>query len=269
MRMLMTYPIISSRQNKIIRKAASLSEASARRETRLFLAEGARLCADAAASGIQIHCLFFTRTAAEKYKAYLQVLTGCAREIYIIEEHVAQLLSQTKHTQGVFCQCGIPVYTPGIPRGKCIVLEDMQDPANLGAVIRSAEAMGMEQVILLGTRQDPYAPKILRASMGAVFRQTVMVFETRDELFRTLEQANSVTYAAALEHARLQLGTFAFPPNAAVFVGNEGNGLSIETISCCDHIVKIPMQGRAESLNAAAAASIFMWEMARGNEPES
>lgn len=259
----MTYPIITSRQNKIIRKAALLSDASVRNETRMFLAEGARLCADAAASGILIDCLFFTRTAAVKYEAYLQSLTGGAREVYIIEDHVAQLLSQTKHTQGVFCQCGIPELTPGIPRGKCIVLEDIQDPSNLGAVIRTAEALGIGQVILLGARQDPYAPKVLRASMGAVFRQTVPVYETREKIFKALAQANSVSYAAALEHAKQQLGEYAFPEDAAVFIGNEGNGLSAETILGCDHVVKIPMQGRAESLNAATAASIFMWEMVR------
>lgn len=264
----MTFPTISSRQNKIIRKAASLSEASARRETGMFLAEGARLCADAAESGIQIDCLFFTGAAADKYDAYLQVLTTYAHEAYIIEDHVAQLLSQTKHTQGVFCQCGIPKLTAGNPRGKCIVLEDMQDPANLGAVMRTAEALGIGQVLLLGARQDPYAPKVLRASMGAVFRQTVSVFEGREEIFQALEQANSVTYAAALEHADLQLGAFAFPENSAVFIGNEGNGLTAETISGCDHVVKIPMRGRAESLNAAAAASILMWEMVRESRPK-
>lgn len=259
----MTFPIITSRQNKIIRKAVSLSDASVRRETNMFLAEGARLCADADASGISIDRLFFTRTAAIKYASYLKNLTGRAREIYMIEDHVAQLLSQTKHTQGVFCQCSIPKLIQGIPCGKCIVLEDMQDPSNLGAVMRTAEALGIGQVILLGVRQDPYAPKVLRASMGAVFRQTVSVYETRDKIFQALEQAKCKTYAAALEHCNLQLGKFVFPEDSAVFIGNEGNGLSEETILGCDYAVKIPMQGRAESLNAATAASIFMWEMVR------
>lgn len=260
---------ISSRKNPVIREAERLSRLGEAREAQqLFVAEGARLCEDAANSGIEIQRLFFTSTALEKYQKYLAPLQDRAAESYCIKEHVAELLSQTKHTQGVFCQCRMP------QRAKqrfdqYLVLEDLQDPANLGAVLRTAEALGGLGVVLLGHRQDPYAPKVLRSAMGAVFRLSIERYREQESFFRWLSKSGLRSYGAVAGGAAKKLGKLSLPRRCAVLVGNEGNGLRPETIARCDELLTIPMKGRGESLNAAAAAAILMWEMLRSPDRAS
>ena len=259
----MNYKLITSRKNKLITEAASLADTAGRRKAGMFLAEGARLCADAAGSGLEISALFYTEKAASRYGEYLEKLRASSKDIYIIEEHVAEKLSETKNTQGVFCRIRIPRLPEKELDGKTVVLEDMQDPANLGAVIRTAEALGIDDIVLLGRQQDVYSPKVLRASMGSVFRMPVRLFPERRALFDALKAAGSRCYAAALDETAAILGSFKFPGKAAVFIGNEGSGLAKETVLGCGEMVMIPMKGRAESLNAGASAAILMWEMVR------
>ena len=177
---------ITSRQNKLVRRAAALGEdAAARREQGLFLCEGARLCQDAALSGVEVEACFFTRRGEERYGQYLQPVLERAREAYRVEDHVAQLLSSTKNGQGVFCLCrrpeGLGAGLSGRElSGPCLVLEQLQDPGNLGTVLRTAEALGVGQVFLLGECCDPLSPKVLRASMGAVFRLRLGAEPRRD-----------------------------------------------------------------------------------------
>lgn len=255
--------LISSRKNLLIREAAGIAgSAEARRESQSFLVEGARLCRDAAESGVQIKRAFFTEKALDKYQSYIEQISLVAKESYIIEEHVSQLLSQTKSSQGIYCLCEMAREKAPDFSGKNLVLEDMQDPANLGTVLRTAEALGINNVVLLGASQDPYSPKLLRASMGAVFRQRVLLFSDAAQLFDRLRQASVYSYGAVVDSRAQKLGEIDFPKAAAVFIGNEGSGLRDATAASCDCLITIPMPGRAESLNAAAAASIIMWEMA-------
>lgn len=253
---------ISSRKNPLVKEAADIAvRASVRKEKGLFLCEGARLCEDAAKSGAEILRVFLTAEALEKYRLYVGVLLNSCSEVYIVEPHVAALLSQTKNTQGVFCVCRqlqrgeIPYDT------KSLVLENIQDPANLGAVMRTAEALGLHSIILAGASCDLYSPKALRASMGAAFRLPVYIEEDVRTVFAGFHRNGVPTYAAVPDETALCLGSFRFPEACAVFVGNEGAGLSETAINSCGHRLTIPMQGRAESLNAAAAAAVIIWEM--------
>lgn len=259
---MMDLQVITSRQNSIVRHAAEIaSSAQKRHEENLFLAEGARLCEDAARSNLEIKAAFFTEQALAKYKGYIDVIKPVAEESYVVKDHVAALLSQTKHTQGVFVLCEIPVLDKTVLEGKSVALENLQDPANLGAVMRTAEAVGIDNVVLTGDGCDPYSPKALRASMGAVFRMNVALFKETCELLELCRSTNTKSFAAVINNDALKLGEISFPDNAMVFVGNEGNGLEEKTISACDERVTIPMAGRAESLNAAAAAAILIWEL--------
>jgi rRNA methylases len=255
---------ITSRKNPIIKNAAALAgSAEKRKETGLFLCEGARLCYDAAVSDVSVKIVFATETALQKYAEYIQTIEEQAGEFYLIPDSVASLLSQTKNTQGVFCVCSAPSFESESLDGKMLVLENIQDPANLGTILRTAEAFGVNQVVLLGSRQDPCSPKVLRASMGAVFRQHIIMAEDVSAFFTELEKMHIETYAAIPVPEGILLGQCEFPENAAVFIGNEGNGLEEETIQKCRKKLTIPMRGRAESLNAAAAASILLWELTK------
>ena len=155
--------VITSRQNKVVREAAELlSSAGERRKRRQFLCEGARLCEDAARSGVEILRCFVTEGAREKYAHYLQPVLAASGESYRIADHVAGLLSSTKHPQGVFCQCRWPrslQEPPARRETSCAVLEGLQDPGNLGTILRTAEALGVSQVCLFGGVLRPPLPQ--------------------------------------------------------------------------------------------------------------
>ena len=260
---------ITSRKNETVRDAVRLSGSAAyRREKRRFVAEGARLCRDAAESGAPVLALFYTGQAEEKYASYLAPAFGRAARQYRISPEVAACLSETKSPQGVFCMCEMPDGLSGLPTaskgGHCLALENIRDPANLGAMLRTAEALGIRSVLLCGECCDVYSPKVLRASMGAVFR--LPLFRGRDaaETLKALEGRGFTTLAAVPDSSAVPVTSLRLAGPAAVAVGNEGSGLTVEAQRACSLRVTIPMRGRAESLNAAASAAILMWELMRG-----
>lgn len=268
----MPYPKITSRQNPLVKAAAQLAaSAQARREQGLFLCEGARLCEDCARSGVWIETCFFTQEAGQKYAGYLAAVLKAAREAYQVEGHVAQLLSTTKSPQGIFCVCKSPAaHALGCTLGgPVLVLENLQDPGNLGTILRTAEALGVGQVSLLGDCCDPYSPKVLRASMGAVFRLSLAAEASAGQLVQALRGQGYRLHGAVPDRAAHPVTEMDFTKGAhALFIGNEGTGLTKETIALCDGLVTIPMAGRAESLNAAAAATILLWELQRSGKKE-
>lgn len=261
---------IRSRQNPMVREAAALLKSSdRRRESGLFLCEGARLCEDAARSGVELVICFVTDGAVEKYDRYLKHIFPVCPQTYLIEDHVAGLLSSTKSPQGVFCVCKLPkALLTGVvgfaPARSCLVLENVQDPGNLGTILRTAEALGVSRVFLLGEGCDPFSPKALRASMGAVFRLSI-VLERDSERLRALLAGHGYTlHAAVPDSSALPVTEVDFSQGLhAIYIGNEGNGLTEKTISLCHDRITIPMEGRAESLNASAAANILLWELCR------
>lgn len=262
---------LTSRQNPTAREAAALlSSAGERARRREFLCEGARLCQDAARSGVEILRCFFTQEANEKYAPYLEPVLAASRESYLVAPHVARLLSSTKNPQGVFCQCRWPAtLAAGLgegPGSSCVVLENLQDPGNLGTILRTAEALGVGCVYLLGDCCDPLSPKALRASMGAAFRLELRRAPDGEGLFSLLEGAGCRLLASVPSQDALPLTSVDFSQGKfAVCIGNEGDGLTPATIRRCRRVT-IPMGGRAESLNASAAATILLWELVRGGK---
>lgn len=259
---------ITSRKNEIIKEYRQLSASSScRREQGKLPLEGARLCCDAAESGLQVLSLFYTEEAAEKYGDYLKIIQASSPVEYLISQPVAQCLSETKNPQGVFCICGMPEDDSDIPPfsgGKhYLMLENIQDPANLGAVLRTAEAVGIGGVLLTGSCCDVYSPKALRAGMGAAFRLPVFRRGSAPETVACLNEAGFQTLAAVPDRDAVPVTQADFSVPGVAVIGNEGNGLTDVTKHACTMRVTIPMKGRAESLNAAASAAILMWEMMR------
>lgn len=260
---------ITSRKNEMVKDLVRLSNSAAyRRERRRFVAEGARLCSDAAKSGAPVFKLFYTPQAKEKYLSYLTPVFEKAEQQYLISPEVASCLSGTKSPQGVFCVCGVPgepqVFPNAADGEHCLVLENIQDPANLGAMLRTAEALGVRQVVMGGDCCDAYSPKVLRASMGAVFRLPLFREPDTPLALERLRKAGFFTLAAVPDTSAVPVTSLRFTEPAAVAVGNEGNGLTEASQKACAVRVTIPMRGRAESLNAAASAAILMWELMRG-----
>ena len=257
---------ITSRQNRTVREAASLlSSGEERRQRGEFLCEGARLCQDAALSGVEILRCFVTAQALEKYAPYVKPVLAVSREAYQVADHVAGLLSSTKSSQGIFCQCRWPrglLSGGGSVDSSCAVLENLQDPGNLGTILRTAEALGADGVILSRDCCDLFALKTLRAAMGSAFRVPVYRSENPKEDLLTLSR-DFITCAAVVDQDACPVTQMKFGDSAVLVIGNEGNGLPKDIAGCCRVRVTIPMAGKAESLNAAMAAGILTWEMLR------
>lgn len=260
--------IITSKENPAVKHAAKLlKSAKYRRQENMFLAEGIRLCRDAAFSGVKIHWLFYTEEAFEKYPADVKMLIEQAEKAFVLAGRLMDGLSDTVTPQGVLCVCSMLDKTDCLDKmdasGHLLGLEDIQDPSNLGTILRTAEALGVGGVILTKGCCDIYSPKVLRGSMGAVFRLPLFQAETMEQAVESLKKKEILTLAAVPDRSAAPVTQIRFTSPAAVLVGNEGNGLKPETISACHRRITIPMLGRAESLNASVAASLLMWEMMR------
>ena len=252
---------ITARANEKIKYAVQLSSsASKRNENGEFFLEGARLCSDAAVSGIEIVRAFFTSDALVKYERYIADITSACSECYEISKEVASKMSDTGSAQGVFCICKMKDNSCQInPDGKYLALENVQDPSNLGAICRSAEAIGLDGLIVSGGC-DIYNPKALRAAMGSSLRMPVMLCENLSEL---LSSTDMLTIASVPRKDAEDIRKVNKDGGVICCIGNEGNGLTDEVINACKVRATIPMEGRAESFNASAAAAILAWELKR------
>nr|WP_317413197.1 RNA methyltransferase [uncultured Solibaculum sp.] len=259
---------LDSRENpKVKHFAKLLSSGKYRQEQSLFAIEGARLCMDALQSGISIEELFYTEEAAKKYETIISDLKQKALKSYQISDGISKKMGDTIRPQGVFCICRMldkpdDLVTIGTD-SRILALENIQDPANLGAMLRTAEAVGIGGAICSAGCCDVYHPKVLRASMGAVFRLPIWREEKLPERLGKLTQMGILTMAAVPNASAKPVTSLHFDTGAVAVIGNEGNGLTKETMEACKVQVTIPMKGRGESLNASMAACILMWEMLR------
>ena len=264
---------ITSVNNPKIKQVAKLvSSAKTRREEGLFVLEGLRLCMDVVRTGLRAEELYFTEEALEKSPEELQALMAVSASSFQVTPQVAAKLSDTQHSQGVYCvlrsldkQKGYTKIEKTSGRETYVLLENVQDPANLGAISRTAEALGITGLIVSGGC-DVYSPKALRASMGALLRIPVLLTDNVLETLKQAEIAGFRTYASTPSADATPVTDVSFTGGAICVVGNEANGVTDETLAACQERITIPMAGRAESLNAGAAASILMWEMVTQNE---
>ncbi len=189
-----------------------------------------------------------------------------AERTFIVSEEVAEKLGDTKNPQGVFCICKMLDKNTNIGKikynGKYIALENVSNPSNFGAVIRTAEAVGLDGVIVSGGC-DIYNPKSQRAAMGSLFRLNVIEVEDLPAFLKELALNGMSIYAGVPDCNAEKITQVDMKNGVVTIIGNEGNGISAETCEAATKLVTIPMKGRAESLNAAAAASIMIWEMMR------
>jgi TrmH family RNA methyltransferase len=160
--------------------------------------------------------------------------------------------------------CRVPDAGP-VEGDRLLLAEDLQDPGNVGTLIRTANAFGFDGVILAGACADPFGPKAVRASMGAVFRRRVWTMSSGEAIL-ALKEKGVPLVAAALRADAETLGKWEFPQRLALAIGNEGHGLSAEMLEAADRVVRIPMEPGAESLNAGAAAAVLLWEVYRRRE---
>jgi len=252
---------IKSRKNPLIVHLKKLgADGRFRRETGEFLCDGEKLLAEAVASGADIRAVLANGAPAVRLPEYVPV--------YSVPREIIETVSPLKNPQNVLFSCAVPPREDNTPvAGGVIVLENIQDPGNVGTILRTANAFGIGAVFLTGSCADPYHPKTIRASMGAVFRQRFFVAD--HDIVAVLKARGYRLYGAAPSGDSRDVREFTFE-NAAVAIGSEGRGLSEEMLSLCDDKLVIPMAPQAESLNAAVAAAVVMWEMKkRADKPEA
>ncbi|MCI9273347.1 MAG: RNA methyltransferase [Clostridiales bacterium] len=260
---------ITSRDNSLIKHAKKLMNSPRyRREQRQFVVEGMRLCLDAVASQVTIQSLFYTEQAEKRYQSAVEQIGLIAAKRVKVSPSVMTYLTDTQTPQGVFCVCialdkNECVYKMDNNPRRILALEDIQDPSNLGTILRTAEAMGIGGVLMSRGCCDIYSPKVLRGSMGAVFRIPFTITEDLPSSLDEMKKMGYWVYGAVPSRQAEPVTGMRFPERSAVVVGNEGNGLTDTCINACGGLVTIPMPGRAESLNAATAAGILLWEMVR------
>ena len=259
---------ITSRDNRLIKEYRRLSDdARFRRESGLFVMEGARLCADAVQTGISVRTAFVTERALEQYPEQTGTVTAAAEAVYTVPETLARHLADTASPQGVFCVAVRPAPIGAVEAlaadGKYAALEAVQDPGNLGTMIRTTEAFGLNGLLLSDGCCDPYSPKVLRAAMGGVFRLPLYAAGELPQTLEALGRRGFTSAACVVDADAESVQTVAWGSGFVAVIGNEGNGLRPETVTACSRRVTIPMEGRAESLNASMAAGIVFWEMVR------
>lgn len=254
---------IDSLSNEKIKLCAKIAASSKqRKQSGMFFLEGLRLCRDAALTGYKIEFAFFTRKAIETKAEAVELICGCASQYFEISDRIADKLSLTETSQGFYCLCRISSKNPEIRTdGKYIALENIQDPSNLGAICRTAEALGIDGAVLCGCC-DRFSPKAQRAAMGSLLRINVIECENLCEYLHKLKAEGISIYATTPDENAIKITECDMSGGVVAVIGNEGNGVTDDVFEVCEKVT-IPMLGRAESLNASMAAAITMWEMMR------
>lgn len=260
--------MINSVSNKQVRRAVQLAgKAKARREEGLFVAEGLRMCRECAPDQVEILYVTEEFASGEENRRWLS-----SYRYETVSEAVMKAMADTKTPQGVLGLVRQPVWSLsdilGRERPMILVLETIQDPGNLGTLLRAGEGAGITGLVMNRETADIFNPKVIRSTMGSLFRIPFLYAENLGETVRFLKKNHVKILAAHLEGAVVYdeedcTGALGF------LIGNEGNGLSEEIGALADARIKIPMAGQVESLNAAVAASVLMFETARQRRKRS
>lgn len=260
--------VISSRENPLIKSYIKLKDQKKyRTEQKRFVLEGARLITDAVNEGVKIDFGFITDLAEEKYpEAAEKMISACPQRVFRIAPDIADRLGDTKANQGIFC-CAFALdkslsFDKIKNGGKYLVLNNLQDPGNVGTILRVSDAVGIDGVFLCGCC-DIYNPKTVRSTMGSMFRVPFCTDQDYTNLISMLKTASVKTYASVIDKDAASVRDLKFEQNCAVVIGNEGSGLDEAQAMLCDERITIKMSGNINSLNAATAAGIILWEMTR------
>ena len=271
---------ITSRQNRLVIEAGKLCDRKGRNAAGCFRFDGVKLFAEAVEKGVAVRRILLAESRADrmldiigKYENSESLSEACA---YILSDEVFAKVSEEQSPEGIITIAVFPNSHAVGDRGlslleesarggkRILLLESVRDPGNVGTILRSAAAFGVDCVAISSDCADIYNSKTIRGAMGALFRMKIAVFSDITEAVRLLRSRGRCVYAAALDPTALRLGPSVLGKADCVLIGNEGHGLSDAAIRACDRSLYIPMEEGSESLNAAIAASIILWSMYGG-----
>ncbi|MDD3252244.1 MAG: RNA methyltransferase [Lachnospiraceae bacterium] len=260
--------MISSTSNKQVKYVNALvKKAKTRREEDLFVAEGLRMCSEIPKDRIQT--LFVSESFSKQPEC--AGLTGGVRQVETVTDEVFRALSDTQTPQGILALVRQYHYAlSDVTRTKAesgraaqvMILERLQDPGNLGTILRAGEGAGVTGILMDAATADIYSPKVIRSTMGSVLRVPFVYVEDLCGALEILKKKGIRLFAAHLD-GKNSYDQEDYTGDMGFLIGNEANGLSDETAGQADTYIRIPMEGKVESLNAAVAASVLMFEAAR------
>ena len=258
----MTEQYITSLQNQQVKAWRALKESKGRAAQRLFLAEGDHLTGEALAARAA-SALLMGESARARFDHHWQAADRQGVPVYILADHVLASLCDAKTPQGVLAVCPLPETAQKLPENKMklAALDGVQDPGNVGTVLRTLDAAGFDALLVDRRTADPYGPKALRASMGAVFRIPVYTGDL-PQMLNEISTTHDL-YAGALD-GKPYFDRTRSHPGVCVIIGNEGAGISpaVYAVPGIER-VKLPMVGGAESLNASVAGAIMIYDIVR------
>ncbi len=250
---------ITSPEHKLVKKIASLKEKKYRERYGEFLVEGALSVTWALTSSYPVSEVVISAgfTLPESLSALL-----AERTIIRVPDHLFAKMADTKTPQGILCTCPLPD-KPLMPEdGLFVYCDRVRDPGNLGTIIRTADAMGLDGVILSPDCVDPFNPKLVRSTMGSLFH--VKLFQNLSyEALGQWKESGFQLAVSALSAKAVSPDAWRADDRTILVMGNEASGVSDEVLGMADTVIKIPMAGSAESLNVAAAAAILLYETAK------
>ncbi len=236
--------VITSKSNPIVKEISKLNDKKYRKEKGLYLVEGIKLVNECIASECFVENIICTENLAENYPKSI-----------IVSDDIFKNLSSEITPQGVLAVIRKPQNILKNPQCSCILLDCLQDPGNLGTIIRTANAAGYKEIYLINCT-DPYSPKAVRASMGGIFY--VKIYQgTKAEILNMLSGIELI----CADMSGQDIFQFTAPEKFCLCIGNEGNGISRDIINFSDYKIKIPMDTSCESLNAAVSAGIAMYQL--------
>ena len=267
--------VITSRNNPTVKWAASLQDKKWRDREGCFIAEGVKLTIEAIEAGLPIHSIFIDEEKKEKILPMVEKASSNRSNedfiVYFLSSTAFEKISTEKAPQGVisviksldfFYNIDI-IYNEEFfldENEKALALCSVRDPGNLGAVIRSAVAFGVDHIILTPDCADIYNPKTVRSAMGSLFRTKITTIKDFSSFIKAAQHNNRRVFAAELTDSAKSLNDIGLRGGDVVIIGNEGHGIPSDISSLCNGSVYIPISKKTESLNASVAAAIFMWE---------
>ncbi|MCE5286158.1 MAG: RNA methyltransferase [Pelosinus sp.] len=261
---------ITSLQNKLIKTVASLKQKKYRDELGLFIVEGIRLSEEALHSDWDIiYCVYDETVQSERLLAIVDALLGRDCKVVKASPAIYDKLTETKDSQGILVVVRRKVKSINqvmtAQNPVLVVLDSVQDPGNVGTVIRTADAAGCSAVLLTKGCADLFGGKTVRATMGSLFHLPCVSGLTKQELLECFKQHNIAAFATSLTASKEYFSVNFKQPIAIIF-GNEGSGVSEEFLGGAEDRIHIPIYGQAESLNVAASAAVILYETVRQRE---
>lgn len=260
---------ITSKSNPNIVKISKLLEKKARKEEKLFIFEGVKLFEEAYNFNASIKTVVLNDTA-DFDNNIVEKIIACKKkgvQILCVSDSVFAKLTEEKAPQGIVCVCEFLKnhkyleFAENVANEKIVVLESIRDPGNLGTIIRNSAAFGMDKLIITSDCADIYSSKVIRATMGAIFKTKIAIVSNLEKTLLNLKQDGRRVISLTLKENSLILGKDAITKSDVFVIGNEGHGISESVINLSTETMLIPMCAGTESLNAAIATTIIMWEL--------